>query len=161
MTTPAATTTVGTDIDDTVVTTKVKTALLEDQALKGFDIQVETRKGVVQLSGFVESQTLIDQAVSIARGVTGAKSVENSMAVKVGNVTAGNTVDDSVITTRVKSALLADSLISSTDIAVVTSKATVQLSGFTDSKAQIDRAVSVAAATPGVEKVLNKLQVKK
>lgn len=93
--------------------------------------------------------------------VTGAKSVENSMAVKVGNVTAGNTVDDSVITTRVKSALLADSLISSTDIAVVTSKAKVQLSGFTDSKAQIDRAVSVAAATLGVEKVLNKLQVKK
>jgi hyperosmotically inducible protein len=156
-----ATTTIGNDIDDTVLTTKVKAALLGDQALKGFDIKVETRKGVVQLSGFVETQALIDQAVSLARNVSGTKNVENSMAIKRGSMSVGDAVDDSVITMRVKSALLADSLVSSADITVVTRKAEVQLSGFVGSKEQIERAVSFTAATPDVQKVINQLRVKK
>ena len=49
-------TTVGTEIDDSVVTTKVKSALLGDQAIKGFDIKVETRKGMVLFSGFVDNR---------------------------------------------------------------------------------------------------------
>ncbi len=52
----SAKTTVGTEIDDTVVTTKVKSALLADAEIKSFDVKVETRKGAVQLSGFVDNQ---------------------------------------------------------------------------------------------------------
>lgn len=69
-------------VDDTVITTKVKAAILNEPTLKSAEINVETFKGVVQLSGFVNSQADIDKAVSIARGVKGATSVKNDMRLK-------------------------------------------------------------------------------
>jgi osmotically-inducible protein OsmY len=69
-------------VDDSVITTKVKSAILNDSSLKVNEINVETFKGVVQLSGFVRSQTDIDKAVQVARGVAGVKSVRNDMRVK-------------------------------------------------------------------------------
>ena len=60
-------TSVGTEINDSVITTKVKSALLKDTGLESLDIKVETRKGEVQLSGFVHSQSQIDRAVMIAQ----------------------------------------------------------------------------------------------
>ena len=78
----AAKTTVGTEIDDTVVTTKVKSALLADADIKSFDLKVETRKGAVQLSGFVDNQAQIDQAVELARKVEGVANVGNEMSIK-------------------------------------------------------------------------------
>lgn len=69
-------------IDDSVITTKVKTAIFADASLKSMEINVETFKGVVQLSGFVNSRTDIDKAVELARGVKGVTSVENDMRVK-------------------------------------------------------------------------------
>ncbi len=69
-------------IDDTVITTKVKAAVLDDPSLKSAEINVETFKGVVQLSGFVRSQADINEAVKVARSVEGVKSVTNSMKLK-------------------------------------------------------------------------------
>jgi hyperosmotically inducible protein len=69
-------------IDDTVITTKVKTAIFGDAALKSAEINVETFKGVVQLSGFVNSQAAIDKAISVARSVQGVQSVRNDMRIK-------------------------------------------------------------------------------
>jgi len=69
-------------MDDTVITTKVKAAILNEPTLKVAEINVETFKGVVQLSGFVNSQGDIDKAVQVARGVSGVKSVKNDMRVK-------------------------------------------------------------------------------
>ena len=69
-------------IDDTVITTKVKAALVEDPATKATEINVETFKGVVQLSGFVTSQAAANRAVELARGVAGVKSVKNDMRIK-------------------------------------------------------------------------------
>lgn len=69
-------------IDDTVITTKVKAAILEEQGLKSAEINVETFKGVVQLSGFVSSQERINKAVEIARRVDGVKSVKNDMHIR-------------------------------------------------------------------------------
>lgn len=69
-------------IDDTVITTKVKAAVFNDPTLKSAEINVETFKGVVQLSGFVNSQADINKAVEVARGVGGVKSVTNSMKLK-------------------------------------------------------------------------------
>jgi hyperosmotically inducible protein len=80
--TQPATTTVGTEIDDSVITTKVKSALLADPDIKSFDIAVETRKGEVQLSGFVDSQEQIDQAIAVAQKVDGVTSVGNAMSIK-------------------------------------------------------------------------------
>jgi len=69
-------------IDDSVITTKVKTAIFNESTLKSAEINVETFKGVVQLSGFVNSQADINKAVEVARAVSGVKSVNNAMRVK-------------------------------------------------------------------------------
>lgn len=69
-------------IDDSVITSKVKAAILGEASLKVAEINVETFKGVVQLSGFVNSQADINKAVEIARGVRGVKSVKNDMRLK-------------------------------------------------------------------------------
>lgn len=68
--------------DDTVVTTKVKAAILNEPALKSAEINVETFKGVVQLSGFVYSQADINKAVEVVSKVSGVKSIKNDMRVK-------------------------------------------------------------------------------
>jgi hyperosmotically inducible protein len=69
-------------VDDSVITTKVKSLLAEDDLLVAFQVSVETFKGVVQLSGFADSQAAVDEAGRIARGVTGVSSVENNLIVK-------------------------------------------------------------------------------
>ncbi len=69
-------------VDDTVITSKVKAAIFNEPTLKVAEINVETFKGVVQLSGFVNSQSDINKAVEVARGVSGVKSVKNDMRVK-------------------------------------------------------------------------------
>jgi osmotically-inducible protein OsmY len=69
-------------VDDTVITTKVKAAVLDEPSLKSAEINVETFKGVVQLSGFVSSQANINRAVEVARSVPGVKSVKNDMRLK-------------------------------------------------------------------------------
>jgi hypothetical protein len=69
-------------VDDSVITTKVKALLAEDDFLKSFKISVETRKGIVQLSGFVDSQDAVNKAGQIAMSVKGVKSVKNSLIVK-------------------------------------------------------------------------------
>ena len=69
-------------VDDSVITTKVKSLLAEDDFLKSFQISVESFKGIVQLSGFVNSQKAVDKAGEIAIGVKGVKSVKNNLNVK-------------------------------------------------------------------------------
>jgi osmotically-inducible protein OsmY len=69
-------------VDDSVITTKVKSLLAEDDFLKSFQIGVETFKGVVQLSGFVNSQEAIDKAVEITKSVKWVKDVKNDLIVK-------------------------------------------------------------------------------
>lgn len=69
-------------VDDSVITTKVKAAIFNEPTLKSAEINVETFKGAVQLSGFVSSQTAINKAAEVARGVKGVKSVKNDMRVK-------------------------------------------------------------------------------
>lgn len=159
--TAPAGTTVGTEIDDSVVTARVKSALLADHDAKGFEIKVETRKGQVQLSGFVDTQAHIDNAVALTRKVEGVTGVENGMSLKDGATTVGNAVDDGIVTAKVKSALLADPDIKSFDIAIVTRRGEVQLSGFVDNQAQIDRAIDIARGVEGVHSIGNEMSIKK
>lgn len=69
-------------VDDTVITGKVKAAILEEPSLKSSEINVETFKGTVQLSGFVASRGDIDTAVTTAKHVKGVKVVKNDMRLK-------------------------------------------------------------------------------
>jgi hyperosmotically inducible protein len=68
--------------DDSVIKSKIKDKLAKDDFLKSFQIRVDSRKGVVQLSGFVDSQNLIDKAGEVAQGIEGVKSVKNDLIVK-------------------------------------------------------------------------------
>ena len=72
---------VGAEIDDGVITTKVKSALLADDTVKGLDINVDTAQGMVRLSGAVDSQAQVDMATQIAKGVEGVKDVQNELTV--------------------------------------------------------------------------------
>ncbi len=69
-------------VDDTVITTKVKAAILNEPTLKSAEINVETFKGVVQLSGFVSSKAAETKAVEVTRTVAGVKSVKDDMRLK-------------------------------------------------------------------------------
>lgn len=69
-------------VDDSVITTKVKAEIFNEPTLKSAEINVETFKGTVQLSGFVSSSASIEKAVSIARNVKGVRSVKNDMRLK-------------------------------------------------------------------------------
>lgn len=69
-------------IDDSAITTKVKAAFVKDETVKAMDVQVETFRGVVQLSGFVDSATQKKRAEQIARGTTGVHEVTNNIQLK-------------------------------------------------------------------------------
>lgn len=69
-------------VDDSVITTKVKAAIFNEPTLKSAEINVETFKGTVQLSGFVSTQSNVLKAIEVARGVNGVKSVKDDMRVK-------------------------------------------------------------------------------
>ncbi len=69
-------------IDDSAITTKVKAAILNEPSLKVLQISVETFKGEVQLSGFVDSEQSVKKAGEVAGGVAGVKSVKNNLVVK-------------------------------------------------------------------------------
>ena len=139
---------VGTELDDSVITTKVKSVLLTDSVAKGADTSVETRKGEVLLSGFVDNQAQADREVELAKAVEGKTS-------------AGAVLDDSVVTVKVKTALMTDAQTKASNIAVTTNKGIVQLSGFVDSPDEQARATSVARNVEGVQSVVNDTSIKK
>lgn len=155
-----ASTTIGVEIDDSVITTKVKTALMSDDIIKGTDVKIETRKGEVLLSGFADNQAQIDHSAAVAMAIEGVKKVDNKLVLKEGKQTVGNKIDDSVITAGIKTAMLQDTQMKSMDVAVVTRKGEVQLSGFVDNELQATHAIEVAKSVSGVQSVINNLKVK-
>lgn len=158
---PVSNTTVGTDIDDSVITSSVKSALLADADVKSFDFKVETRKGEVLLSGFVDNQLQVDRATAAARAVAGVKGIQNNVVLKGAPTTVGKKVDAGIITSKVKAALLGDPSIKSFDIAVVTRDDEVLLTGFVDNLTQVERAMEVARGIEGVRLVRNEMSIKK
>jgi len=153
--------TIGAEVDDSVITTKVRSALMADENVKSLDIKVKTNKGEVMLSGFADNQSQIDRGVAVAKGIEGVKNVDNKLTLKEGKQTVGNKIDDSVITTQVKAAMLADPLMKSLDVSVTTRKGEVQLSGFVDNVTQLTRAVEVAKGVDGVVNVDSRMSLKK
>jgi hyperosmotically inducible protein len=146
---------VGMAVDDTMVTTKVKAALIENPATKAHQINVETKAGMVQLNGFVDSANEKMAAESAAKKVAGVKGVDNNLQVKSGETTVGSVVDDSVITTKVKAALIGDSRTKARDITVKTNKGVVVLGGTVDTEMEKTAAGMLAKNVAGVTRVEN------
>jgi hyperosmotically inducible periplasmic protein len=150
----------GEHIDDAVVTAKVKAALVDDPATKARQIAVDTFRGTVQLNGFVDSNDEKAAASRVAHSVNGVQNVRNNLAVGHTDRSAGEVLDDAVVTTKVKAALVAEPATKARDITVVTREGMVQLSGFVDSPTEKATAGKVAQGVAGVREVRNDLQVK-
>jgi len=150
----------GEHIDDSIITAKVKTALIDDPATKARQIEVDTFRGTVQLNGFVDSADEKAAASRVAHSVNGVQNVRNNLSVGHTDRSAGEVVDDSVVTTKVKAALVAEPATKARDITVVTRDGIVQLSGFVDSATEKSTAAEVAQGVNGVKEVRNDLQIK-
>jgi hyperosmotically inducible periplasmic protein len=147
-------------VDDTTLTGQVKTALIADPIAQAHQIEVETYRGVVQLSGFVDSQNERVAAVKVAEGVRGVKSVHDNLKIRTEDATVGDALDDSVVSARVKTALIANPVTKARQINVATADGVVQLSGFVDSANEKTTATEVARTVPGVRLVQNELEMK-
>ncbi len=148
-------------MDDSGITAKVKTALVDDKAIKSTDISVETEKGVVTLSGFVATQAQAEKAVDVAGRVEGVKSVSDKLHVKdQATQSVKSYAGDTATTSELKAKLLADDIVPSRNVKVETTDGVVQLSGEVKTQAQSDRAESIAKAIDGVKSVKNNLAVK-
>ena len=150
----------GEQIDDSAITAKVKTDLARDPATSAFRIEVETFRGDVQLNGFVDTADMKTAATRVARSVEGVKHVDNNLRVGPGERTAGEVVDDTVITAKVKTALATDSVVAAHEVNVETREGVVQLAGFVDNASQKSQASEVTRRIAGVKQVDNQLEVK-
>ena len=150
---------VGNAIDDATITANVKAALLDDKSTHSMAIHVETYKGIVQLRGFVTAPAEKDEATRVAKTVKGVREVRNNIVVH-GGTSVGTSIDDTVLTSKIKSALLDTADVKSTAISVETKGGMVQLGGFVGSEAQKERAAKVVAGVKGVTGVDNAIIVK-
>lgn len=151
----------GEQIDDSTITAKVKSALARNPNTSAFQIDVESFRGDVQLNGFVSTEEMKSEAGRVARSVSGVKRVSNNL--NVGGEerrSVGTTLDDSVITAKVKTALASDQTVAAHNVNVETRDGVVQLAGFVDSSEQKQQAGEVARRVAGVKDVDNQLEVK-
>jgi hyperosmotically inducible protein len=147
-------------LDDSVVTARVKTELIGDRRTEAHHIGVETFRGVVQLSGFVDSAGERSEAAAVAAGVPGVIEVRNNLEVKATKPSAGRDLDDSVVTGKVKTALMSSPRTRARQINVTTSAGVVQLSGFVDSDDERMAAAEITRSVGGVLDVRNDLDIK-
>ena len=147
-------------IDDTVLTSKVKMALIEDPVTKAGQINVETYRGVVQLGGFVDNGEQKARATQVARSITGVKEVRNDLRVSTPQATVGQVLDDGTLTAAVKAKLVEDPVTKAYQVNVETQKGVVQLSGFVDTTMAKLRAGELAHSVDGVSVVRNDLEIR-
>lgn len=147
-------------VDDATLLTSVKSALVSNPVTEAGEINVDVNRGVVKLSGFVDTQKEKSRAGDVARGVDGVQEVRNDLAVKESDSSVGEVIDDSVLTAKVKAALIENDDTKAHQINVETKQGVVQLSGFVDSSSAKAAATSVAKSVTGVKDVKNELSVK-
>ena len=168
-------------ISDSSITASVKSALLADKRTQGFDINVDTKEGMVTLRGGADSWSDRNAASAIALNVDGVNKVDNQIKVAARGTEArqdankatasgevreamdetGDAIDDSWITAKVKTQLLADDGVKGSDINVDTKGNVVHLTGVVPTKAARDTAITIALNTQGVRDVnVSKLLVR-
>jgi hyperosmotically inducible protein len=149
----------GEQVDDGTIAASIKAGLLDHKDTSSMSINVESYKGTVQLSGFVASQAEKDAAGTVAGRVSGVKTVINSLSIAP-PTSMGTKLDDAVLTSKVKAALMDDAYVKSGQINVETRNGVTQLAGFVTDEAMRERAGVVAARVSGLQKLENVLVVK-
>ena len=144
---------------DSGVTSVIQTSLESSEKVKARQVEVQTREGVVYLTGVVDTEEARREAGRIAWRTEGVDGVWNDLT--VGERTVGSWVDDVMISSKVKSKLIANSQIKAGDIDVSSSQGVVTLIGRVSSKTIKDTAERTARDTDGVKDVHNELIVGK
>jgi hyperosmotically inducible periplasmic protein len=160
--TPTRTTkSAGEQLDDTTITARVKAALARELGTgSSIRTDVETFRGRVQLSGFVDSEDKKVKAARVAEAVKGVEHVDNNLVVSTTPRTTGEYVDDKILTGKIKTKFASDPVVAAHQVNVDVRQGTVLLSGFVDSAEQKSRAGELAQSEPGVKQVDNQLVVK-
>ena len=161
--TPTRTTkSAGEQLDDSAVTARVKAALAKDLGTgDSIRTDVETFRGTVQLNGFVDEAEKKERATTIARNVKGVQRVENNLVVATTPRSAGEYVDDKILTGKIKASFAADPVVAAHQINVDVRQGIVLLSGFVDTAEQKSKAQELARKEGGVQKVDNQIEVKR
>jgi len=150
----------GEHMDDAAVLSSVKAALVAEPNTSANEINVEVNRGIVQLNGFVDSAAERSRATTVARGVDGVTEVRNNLSIKTGGSSVGEIIDDSILTAKVKAALIQSPDTKAHQITVETKEGVVQLSGFVDNMAAKAAATTVAKSVSGVKEVRNDISIK-
>jgi len=151
--------TAGNALDDSSITTQITAQMFDNKNAHATRISVTTYRGVVQLSGFVSTENEKDWAASSALGVDGVKEVHNSIALHP-DTSVGTKLDDSMLTSKVKAALIDSADAKSGDVTVISEGGIVQLVGIVPSQGRKERAAKVTEMVAGVQPVDNALIVK-
>jgi hyperosmotically inducible protein len=145
--------------DDSMIAATIKAGLLDNRNTSGTRINVDSYQGVVQLSGFARSEGEKAVATKVAESVPGVKKVVNSVAVAPAT-SMSTRLDDSLVTGKVKAALMDAADVKSLQINVETHDGVTQLAGFVASAAMKGKAGQITAGIDGVKSVDNVLVVK-
>ena len=152
--------TAGEYIDDATIATKAKAALVDNDTLSGLDINVEVYKGIVQLSGFVDSEAKEAAALASTAKVEGAGKVLDAIVVLPGSRSMGEAVDDTTIQAKLKTELASiEGFSSAVAINTEVRQGHVLLAGFVESDSVKTAAGKTAAGISGVKKVHNHIAV--
>jgi len=147
---------------DVGITTAVKAKFAADDMVKAYKVDVDTKEGVVTLTGNVDTVEVKSHAVEVARNTKGVTSVVDQLSVTPPAIaTSGvkEVLTDAAITTAVKASLIADPISSGLKVDVDTSNAVVTLTGTVKSDQEKARTEDVAKNTAGVSSVVNNLKV--
>lgn len=154
----SSTQTVGEEVDDATITTKIEAKLTGDSQVSAYNVDVDTNDGVVRLSGEVEKPEARAEAEKLARDTEGVRRVINEITVGEGRGT-GDRLSDTEITTKIKAKITGDGDLSPFNINVDTKDGVVTLRGTVKSMDSKQEAERIARDTSGVKEVQNMLQV--
>lgn len=143
--------------DDTTITSKIKTKMIDDPIVNARNIDVDTSEGNVILTGVVKTDREAERAVEIARQVPGVKNVKNNL--QVGTKTMGQYLDDKMIVSKIKAKLIKEPNIRSLNIDVDVNKGIVTLTGIVKTNELKERVIEIARSTSGTIDVVDNIKV--
>lgn len=147
----------GSQVDDVTITSKIDARLIQEKDMPSRWVSVQVIEGEVTLTGYLPSQEHVARAMHIARSIEGVRDVKNEL--HIGEPSTSSLISDSWITTKVKSLLLEDPIVSGFSIHVETVNGKVYLQGVVKSDEQRFRARDIAQNTKGVTAVISLLRV--
>jgi hyperosmotically inducible protein len=147
-------------IDNAALQAKAKTKLMTEAPIKASAVNLETENGVVQLGGFVDDEMKGKKAAELVAGIEGVRKVDNQLHAKPGDRSAGQAVDDGMLTAKVKAGLAEADLGTAAGINIDTYNGVVLLTGFVDNEETKRLAEKYVAEHDDVKDVINGIYVR-